>query len=265
MYCRRVANTRQGSPVPPAFLPLAAHPVRWSLLSELAASDRSVRQLCAAVDREQSLVSYHLGRLRQAGLATARRSSADGRDTYYRLDLQRCRSLLSAAGSAIHPGLGVRAEEPSIDGVSARVLFLCTGNSGRSQMAEALLGQRTGPSTVIASAGSRPKPIHPHAVTVMAERGIDISAWRSKHLDEVTDRPWDHVVTLCDRVREVCPDFGIGTRRIHWSTPDPSAPSTPGADTVAAFRQLAEDLDQRIEFLLPLIHTTAQRQGAHPT
>ena len=236
---------------PPAFLHLAAHPVRWSLLVELSASDRSVQQLCSATGCEQSLVSYHLAQLRRAGLTTARRSSADGRDRYYRLDLRRCRALLSAAGEAIHPGFADRVS-PQAPVEPTRVLFLCTGNSGRSQMAEAMLRSRAGGAVVVASAGSRPKPVHPDAVAVLAARGVDLSGQRSKHLDELIAQRWDVVVTLCDRVREECPELPIRTRRIHWSTPDPSAAGSASA-TRAAFEDLVDDLDERIDSLLPLL------------
>ena len=265
MYLVGMLDGGQPSPAPPEFLHLAAHPLRWSLLRELAAGDRSVRQLCDAVHREQSLVSYHLGRLRKSGLASARRSSADGRDAYYRLDLERCGSLLWDAASAIHPGLGPQTGSRPSGGPPPRVLFLCTGNSARSLMAQALLSARAGPPTIVGSAGSRPKPIHPHAIRVMTERGIDTSSWRPKHLDEVLDEPWDHVVTLCDRVREVCPDFGSGSQRIHWSTPDPSVAASPDVDTYPSFVALAEDLDRRIDYLLPRIHRTTRPTEGAPT
>src|SRR3954471_15678734 len=90
---------------PPRFLRLAADPLRWRLLTELAHSDRRVGELCALAGRRQSLVSYHLRRLRDGGLVTMRRSAADGRDTYYVLELERCGELLAGAGAALHPGL----------------------------------------------------------------------------------------------------------------------------------------------------------------
>src|SRR5438477_3551299 len=90
---------------PPQFLQLAGHPLRWRLLSELARSDRVVSELTGLVGEPQNLVSYHLGKLREGRLVSARRSSADRRDTYYGLDLARIGALLSATGGALHPGL----------------------------------------------------------------------------------------------------------------------------------------------------------------
>src|SRR3982751_6044880 len=92
-----MAGDRAGAP--PPFLRLAGHPLRWRLLSELAQSDRRVGELCDLAGRRQSLVSYHLRRLREGGLVSMRRSAADGRDTYYVLDLTRCGQLLSSAGT----------------------------------------------------------------------------------------------------------------------------------------------------------------------
>ncbi|MEV6846978.1 metalloregulator ArsR/SmtB family transcription factor [Actinoplanes sp. NPDC051411] len=220
----------------PAFLAAAGHPVRWRLLSELAHGDLAVHELTTLLGQPQNLVSYHLGKLREAALVTARRSSADGRDTYYSLDLARCSSQLADAGGALHPAL--RLEPPAPVAVPARVLFLCTGNSARSQMAEALLR----PRATVFSAGSRPKPINPHAVTVMAARGIDISGARSKHLDEFTGERFDRVITLCDKVKEVCPAFPGVARPTHWSLAEPAE--------LSEFERTADELTSRIAFLL---------------
>ena len=232
---------------PPRFLQLAADPLRWRLLHELAHSDRRVGELCALADRRQSLVSYHLRQLRDGGLVSLRRSAADGRDTYYVLDLQRCGELLTSAGAALHPALGKTAPPPPL--AHARVLFLCTGNSARSQMAEALCEQLSDGLVEAVSAGSHPKPLHPKAVRVMRDRGIDISAQRSKHLDEFTGRRFDYVVSLCDRVREVCPEFPDAPELIHWSIPDPAR--EPGSD---AFESTACELETRIRFLIRAIN-----------
>ena len=105
----RTAHPTRDSGEPPPFVRLASHPLRWRLLRELVQSDRTVRELTLLVDEPQSLVSYHLRLLREGGLVTARRSSADGRDSYYAIDLIACREALQSAGSALHPSLRARA------------------------------------------------------------------------------------------------------------------------------------------------------------
>lgn len=239
----------------PEFLRLAGNSVRWQLLSELARSDRPVRELTALVGQRQSLTSYHLGLLRDSGLVTMRRSSADKRDTYYSLDLAACRELLTEAGAALHPGLRMApaALAPSaIDpgrrpvGSPVQVLFLCTGNSARSQMAEAILAQLAGEWIDVVSAGSHPKAVHPDAVRAMRERGIDITGRRSKNVNEFVKRRFDYVISLCDRVREVCPDFPGHPMVAHWSMPDPAAED----DGYPAFVRAADELNRRIRFLL---------------
>jgi ArsR family transcriptional regulator, arsenate/arsenite/antimonite-responsive transcriptional repressor / arsenate reductase (thioredoxin) len=256
-----IATAEPADGLPPRFLRLAGHPLRWRLLSELSRSDRRVGELCTLADRRQSLVSYHLRQLREGGLVSIRRSAADGRDTYYVLDLERCGELLAGAGVALHPGLAPtpRPErEPAAAPV--RVLFLCTGNSARSQIAEALIERLSGGMVTAASAGSHPKPLHPNAVRVMRDRGIDLAGSRTKHLDEFADERFDYVISLCDRVREVCPEFPGGPALIHWSIPDPAR--EPGSDdeTLPAFERTADELAARIPFLLDRIAATAQAQ-----
>jgi ArsR family transcriptional regulator, arsenate/arsenite/antimonite-responsive transcriptional repressor / arsenate reductase (thioredoxin) len=257
MYPLVVLAETLSPPLPPSFVQIAADPVRWGVLRELAHSDRRVRELCELVDRPQNLVSYHLGRLRAEGLVAGRRSSADGRDTYYVLDLARCRELLAASGCALHPGL--RPAPPPLRtwtrqrGRRPRVLFLCTGNSARSQIAEALTEETTRRAVEARSAGSYPKPLHPNAVRVLRARGIDISGRRTKHLSEFTNEGFDYVVSLCDRVREVCPEFPEHPDLIHWSIPDPSRARTADKDTYPAFERTTDELAERIFFLLELI------------
>jgi protein-tyrosine-phosphatase/DNA-binding transcriptional ArsR family regulator len=228
---------------------------RWRLLQELARSDRKVSELTELVGRPQNLVSYHLASLRNAGIVSARRSSADRRDTYYRIDIRRCAEVLSEAGSALQPGLRLdmtvaRAEHGRPARRKPSVLFLCTGNSARSQMAEALLEHHSEGAIRARSAGSHPRPLHPNAVRVMAERGIDISGRKSKHLERFTHARFDRVITLCDKVREVCPEFPRAEAAAHWSMPDPAAEGADDEARYAAFERTAEELESRIPFLI---------------
>ena len=262
-----VAPARPDASSPPRFLQLAGHPLRWRLLSELARSDRRVGELCALAGERQNLVSYHLRRLRDGGLVSARRSLADGRDTYYVLDLTRCGELLAGAGAALHPGLAsaVASRPGQRHGAAARgrVLFLCTGNSARSQMAEALAEQLSDGAVLAESAGSHPKALHPNAVRVMRARGVDLAGRRSKPLTEFTGERFDYVISLCDRVREVCPEFPGTPQAIHWSVPDPAR--EPGTDqqTLPAFERAAAELATRIGFLLEAIRQTNEEVLTH--
>jgi protein-tyrosine-phosphatase len=245
---------------PPPFLRLTSHPVRWRLLRELARSDRRVGELCELAGERQSLVSYHLRLLRDGGLVFSRRSVADARDTYYALDLLRCRDLHAGAGASLHAGLATAPRVRS--GVArARVLFLCTGNSARSQLAEALAGQLSDGHVRAASAGSHPKPLHPNALRVLRDRGLEDPGRRSKHLGEFTGETFDYVISLCDRVREVCPEFPGGPATVHWSVPDPAR--EPGGDdeTLPAFERTAAELETRIAFLLDTIASETEASG----
>jgi ArsR family transcriptional regulator, arsenate/arsenite/antimonite-responsive transcriptional repressor / arsenate reductase (thioredoxin) len=255
MYRGRV-TVRQDA-APPEFLRLAGHPLRWLLLSELARGDRQVRELKALLGQPQSLVSYHLGRLRAGGLVAARRSSADRRDAYYSIDLTRCGELLTAAGTALHPGLRLIPPPPATIRGPIRLLFLCTGNSARSQLAQAIVEQMAGGTVTATSAGSHPRPLHPNAVKVVREAGIDISGRQARHLSTVAGQRFDYVITLCDRLREICPEFPGAVEVIHWSIPDPGAGGGSDADTYPVFRAVAADLRSRIGFLLARISAGA--------
>ncbi len=259
MYFRFMAD-RRTDPADASleFLRLTGEPVRWHLLQELARSDRHVRELTGLVGRPQNLVSYHLGKLRSAGLVVARRSSADGRDAYYTVALDRFSELLAAAGRSLHPGLQLTRATPAPPaarplGRPARLLFLCTGNSARSQIAEALAVARSEGLAEAFSAGSHPKPVHPYAARVLRERGISFGDRHSKPLSLFVATRFDHVITLCDKVREVCPEFPGQPGRsgqIHWSIPDPAASGGDDPATLTAFRQVAAELDTRIGYLL---------------
>ncbi len=227
-----------------------------------------VHELTGLVGEPQNLVSYHLGKLRDGRLVSARRSSADRRDAYYTVDLARIGGLLSATGGALHPGLRLTPASP--DGAApgamravravrpVRVLFLCTGNSARSQMAEVLATARSGGVIEAYSAGSHPKPIHPNAVRVMRdEHGLDLAAHASKHLDVFVGERFDWVISLCDRVREVCPRFPGHPETIHWSIANPAAGDAGDGASYPRFQQTAAELATRIGFLLAALSDRA--------
>jgi protein-tyrosine-phosphatase/DNA-binding transcriptional ArsR family regulator len=257
MYSPGVGSGTQ--PAPPPFARLAGHPLRWRLLRDLARSDLRVRELAMLAGQPQNLVSYHLAQLRGSGLVGTRRSSFDGRDTYYHLDLARCAQSLTAAGAALHPGLRLDPAPAPAAPVTGRctVLFLCTGNSARSQVAEALAQARSGGRVQAASAGSQPRPLHPDAVRVMAARGIDLAGRHSKHYRVFAGHRFDYVITLCDRVREVCPEFPGHPGAAHWSIPDPAAGGD--GDTYPAFERMAAELEARIGFWLAAVSAAPAR------
>ena len=242
--------------VPPA-VRLIANPVRWRLLRELAGGDQRVRELVAAVGEPQNLVSYHLRQLREGGLVTARRSSYDARDLYYSLDLAGCAHALAGAAAALHPGLAAGRTVPGAGGAPERlrrVLFVCTGNSGRSPMAAALLRHRAGSRLHAASAGTHPKPLHPAAAAVLRDRyRIEISGHQPTHVAAVAGQRFDYVISLCDKAREACPEFAGSPGRIHWSLPDPAASDGDAHAAYTGFERVAAELSTRIRFLLPVL------------
>lgn len=268
MYLPVVVMSSQAAP---AFVRLAAHPLRWRLLTELAASDYRVRELVTLVDEPQNLVSYHLRLLRDGGLVTTTRSSFDGRDSYYHLDLDRCAEALTETGAALHPALRREPLVPRAPHVDLRraprlgVLFVCTGNSARSPIAAALLRHHTNGHVRVASAGGRPKPhLHPNAVRVASEEfSLDITDQRPRHWDTLTGRRFDYVISLCDKARETCPDFPEHPRRVHWSIPDPATGGDTDQASYPAFQRTAADIDSRVRHLLSALDAT-RTQGEIP-
>lgn len=131
-----------------------------------------------------------------------------------------------------------------------RVLFLSDSNSARPQMAEALLRSLGGNRYDVRSAGpDEPAPLHPLAIQVMAEVGLDVSGQRSKYLNAYLylDTQFDHVITLCDRARVVCPDFARDSETLHWQVDDPAAAPGTDAERLAAFRRVRDDLRLSLE------------------
>ena len=133
--------------------------------------------------------------------------------------------------------------------MARRILFLCTANSARSQIAEGLARHLGGEGLVVESAGAEPSFVHPLAKRVLAEVGIDSAGQRSKSLAEFADQPFDDVVTVCDRAAQSCPVFPGSGRRTHWSLPDPTAVGDE-EQQLAAFRRVRDELAARLpEFL----------------
>lgn len=126
------------------------------------------------------------------------------------------------------------------------VLFLCTGNSCRSQMAEGLLRYLAGDRFEVASAGTLPGGLNPHAVETMREIGIDISEHRSKRVDEFLGQRFDYVLTVCDRAKETCPVFPSNKSLRHWSFDDPAAVEGPREERLAGFRRIRDEIANRI-------------------
>ena len=127
-----------------------------------------------------------------------------------------------------------------------RVLFVCTGNSARSLMAEAFLRAIGGEAFDVSSAGTYPKGINPITVRVLHEAGIDDPRLRSRSVGEYLSQEFDDVVTVCDQAREVCPVFPGGVRRLHWSFDDPAAVEGSDDERIARFRRVRDEIEARI-------------------
>jgi arsenate reductase len=132
-------------------------------------------------------------------------------------------------------------------GERARVLFVCTHNSARSQMAEGLLRDRAGDRFEVTSAGTEATHVRPLAIRAMAEIGIDISGQESKTLERYLGEPFDYVITVCDDANEACPFFPGAEKRLHWSFEDPSRAEGPENERLAIFRRVRDEIWKRIE------------------
>jgi protein-tyrosine-phosphatase len=245
----------------PPLLKLLAHDLRWRLLGFLTRSDYAVHELVGLLEQPPNLVSYHLRQLAQQGIVQERHSDADERSIYYSLDVARLQQMYFRAASDLHPALG---PEPRPDArpqpkrtPPVRVLFLCTHNSARSQMAEALLRELSHGAIEVASAGSQPaEQIHPEALQALAALNIDASQQRPKSLEQFQNQSFDYVITLCDRVREACTVFPERQETIHWSFPDPAVVEGSKEDRYRAFEQTALQLGRRIQLFLITVERT---------
>lgn len=255
----------QASPHPLTFLKLLAHDIRWRILLALSRSDYRVEELVKQIKQPHNLISYHLKRLRLQRLVTQRRSSADARDIYYSLNLDQFRELYFETGQALHPGVSNPANQTHLQAETlpdspARVLFLCTHNSARSQMAEGLLRTFGSDKVEVFSAGSEPTTIHPLAIKAMAHIGVDLHEHRPKHFDEFAGQTFDYIITVCDRVRELCPVFPGDPKQIHWSFSDPAAIEGNQQTQEKGFAETAQQLKIRIDLLLLMIERSRKEK-----
>ncbi len=145
-------------------------------------------------------------------------------------------------------------------GTPFRILVLCTGNSARSQMAEALINARGQGRIVAESAGSNPaSAVNPLAIQTLAQAGIEWHGHPPRSIDGLVDQPWDAVITVCDKAREACPIFPGHPIMAHWGMPDPAAADGDDAEQRRAFREALVLLQRRVDLMLALPIESLQR------
>jgi arsenate reductase len=142
-----------------------------------------------------------------------------------------------------------------------RVLFLCTGNSARSILAEALLKRIGGSDFSVVSAGTHPKGLNPYTAAVLRKMGLDPEGFRSKPVSDFEGEPFDYVITVCDQAAEACPVFSGAARRLHWSFPDPAAVEGSDLMKLTAFEETARGLRERIETFVPAARHSAEARA----
>lgn len=241
---------RAFSTPPPEIIKLLANDVRWGLLKALAVGDHQVNELVALTNQPMNLVSYHLKKMRADELVTTRRSEADRRDVYYSADLARLRQLFYEAAEALHPAISAPLTPVDVESLPfKRILFICTHNSARSQMAEGLLRHLSHNRIHVVSAGSEPTAVHPDAISAMDAMGIDIRAQRARPLADFASESFDFVITVCDKAREVCPTFPGDGVFMHWGYPDPVVVADE-MQRAAIFKKIALHLKSRIGYFL---------------
>lgn len=241
---------------PPEFVKLLANDLRWGVIKALTSGDYQVNELVALLNQPMNVLSYHLKKMREDDLVMARRSDADGRDIYYSLNLLRLRDLFLDAGKALHPAITYAHEPTAFILAPQRILFVCTHNSARSQMAQGIVRHFSQGAIQAFSAGNQPTQVHPHAIASLRALGIDISQQQVHHLDDYAQASFDYIITVCDKAREVCPTFTGGGTHLHWGLPDPLQIEDERLRQ-EAFSQTAQALMTRIRHFLSLLsHTT---------
>lgn len=268
------------------FLRTLADEARLLIVQALARSDLRAGELSALTHLPSNALAFHLKRLSAVGLLQRRHSSLDARDVYYHLDIARLRALYATTGIALYPGLlaayasemsepadqppdqraGPSTTETLGTGLSRplRVLFLCTHNSARSQMAEAVLRHMGGDQVEVFSAGSQPTSVHPETIATLQARGFATTGLYAKPLSQFTGERFDYVITVCDRVREVCPAFLGDPAQAHWSIADPALVEN-GDQRIKAFQEVLSELQTRIRYLLLLPHPATGERFRAPS
>lgn len=175
-----------------------------------------------------------------------------------RADLDRLEGELLDLEMTIAAVSRASRKEPTMADAPIRVLFVCTHNAARSQIAEALLGHYGGEAFEVRSAGTEATRVHPLAVRVLADLGIDWSAARSKVIAEFLDERFDYVITVCDRARETCPVFPGSENTLHWGLDDPSEVDGTDEDRLAAFRRTQLEVAARLR---PFIEVALRAHG----
>jgi protein-tyrosine-phosphatase/DNA-binding transcriptional ArsR family regulator len=239
-------------------------PNRLAIISLLSTGPMLVGDICSASGLPLTLVSQHLRVLRESGMVQAIRDSKDARAVWYSLNPERLREIQSALSmvfdmTKIVDGRLSQTKQNSdymID--KFRVLFLCSGNSARSQMAEVLLNQHGKGLFEAKSAGTHPREPHPMTVKVLEDIGIIPVTLRSKHYSEFHNESFRYIVTVCDRANEECPEFTGAYERIHWSIPDP-VKEAPEREVYEAFVRAREELASRIQLFITAHRNEAKR------
>lgn len=257
------------APVQPSvvhFFKALADETRLRIMRMLLLSDLRAGEIVEGLGIPANAASYHLKQLRSAGLLRDHRSSGDARDIYYSVDLDRLHALYDQAGDALRPGQpfdGASEQEGMYLDRPLRVLFLCTHNSARSQLAEGILRQMGGDRVEVFSAGSDPREVHPDTLELLAEWDIDTSRHTAKPIDQFLGQTFDYLITVCDRVREECPTFPGDPTQIHWSLPDPLAVDDQ-YERRRVFLRVRQELCTRIQFLLLVPDPTSRCRLRRP-
>ena len=249
-------NRRQG------FLRLLADESRQAIVRLLALSDRRAGEIGALIRLPPNAVSYHLKQLRAIGLLRDRRSSADARDMYYQLDIGRLHALYAAAGDALYPGIAASTQlaqptsnqtrhpgfrNPCVSSFSAPIT--ARARKWRRQFCARWAATRWRRSAL----GAYPPRCIPRRLRRCGRSGLTRQGSTAKSMEQFIGEPLDYIITVCDRVRDICPSFPGDPAQAHWSIADPAVVEDPER-RAKAFREVLSELRVRIRYLLLLPH-----------